>query len=771
MEKARAQHNSQPQNQSTVQQNIGKTVESSQGEQMIQLETMAKSGLQARELAQLKTMIAKSPKITAQRQLRNMIHNSSRQATQRRFSKNINNNTIVTTQQVKESVKPNDTGLPNNLKTGIESLSGMSLDNVKVHYNSSQPAQLNALAFAQGTNIHIAPGQEQHLPHEAWHVVQQAQGRVQPTMHMKDGALVKNDGDRSVFDEIKMLQGASTHALIQRMAPTTAPQHTPVPQGTKTQVWPEYSGNFSRNSNGTGGNLNRIGGLEAVIPRNNTAGSSPNADPLGWRWLYTMMPKVKGNWVRFHILNAGLGGDGNDTDLLIPTTHSDNTGSWLHTFETGIKQSAATAALHYRIEIDYFGIGATGNNETDYNKQFFPQSLRAAYRTWDSMNNSWSIAATNNGSILANISPPPTVAGTVQRDIESVSEKALLRIWGISSKLAQLIIRTRNNVGFVTVNSCQGLCDLLMDNLFTTSSHMQYAIDNQFEEESEAFFNDWPRLQAAVTATAGAQLLVNHAPLPVPGGQIHRKSFEPTSLLRKSANSITSVFSGLPFHVATAINALKKNDFVEETDLFDIYIRQHHITNYDGGAGRVLSEWRNWMNILSIGLKSLPIHLAASDPANAWRLNLMSKAIVTAKTEIKNPEHWENLGDLDPAMQANLDDLTTQNTEAKLKKIHPTDLEKRLTSEALKVVEYWGTRRHFSNEAKKLMIDWDNRVKKFLDTKPINAAQIDQSWGKTLEVLSHLLQEIRSMPIRYPPDGLSGKLENFKAVGKKFFND
>lgn len=65
------------------------------------------------------------------------------------------------------------------------------------------------------------------------------------------------------------------------MAPTTTPQHTPVPQGTKTQVWPEYSSYFSRNSDGTGGNLNRIGGLEAVIPRNNTAGSSPKADPLG----------------------------------------------------------------------------------------------------------------------------------------------------------------------------------------------------------------------------------------------------------------------------------------------------------------------------------------------------------------------------------------------------------------------------------------------------------------------------------------------------------
>ena len=97
--------------------------------------------------------------------------------------------------QLKEqfSGKPNNTGLPDNLKSGIESLSGMSMDSVRVHYNSSQPAQLNALAYTQGTDIHVAPGQEQHLPHEAWHVVQQAQGRVQPTMQMKEGVPVNDD--------------------------------------------------------------------------------------------------------------------------------------------------------------------------------------------------------------------------------------------------------------------------------------------------------------------------------------------------------------------------------------------------------------------------------------------------------------------------------------------------------------------------------------------------------------------------------------------------
>ena len=84
--------------------------------------------------------------------------------------------------------------LPHALKSGIESLSGVSMDGVKVHYNSPQPAQLDALAYTRGSEIHVAPGQERHLPHEAWHVVQQAQGRVQPKIQLKDGVPANDDG-------------------------------------------------------------------------------------------------------------------------------------------------------------------------------------------------------------------------------------------------------------------------------------------------------------------------------------------------------------------------------------------------------------------------------------------------------------------------------------------------------------------------------------------------------------------------------------------------
>jgi Domain of unknown function (DUF4157) len=85
--------------------------------------------------------------------------------------------------------KENRTGLPDDLKAGVESLSGLLMDDVRVNYNSPRPAALRALAYTQGADIHVGPGQERYLAHEVWHVVQQKQGRVRPTAHAEGYAL------------------------------------------------------------------------------------------------------------------------------------------------------------------------------------------------------------------------------------------------------------------------------------------------------------------------------------------------------------------------------------------------------------------------------------------------------------------------------------------------------------------------------------------------------------------------------------------------------
>ena len=86
----------------------------------------------------------------------------------------------------------NATGMPGGLRAGLEGLSGKDLSGVRVRRNSSKPAQVNALAYTQGKDIHVAPGQERHLPHEGWHAVQQMQGRVKPTIQAR-GVSINDD--------------------------------------------------------------------------------------------------------------------------------------------------------------------------------------------------------------------------------------------------------------------------------------------------------------------------------------------------------------------------------------------------------------------------------------------------------------------------------------------------------------------------------------------------------------------------------------------------
>ena len=202
-----------------------------------------------------------SPRVAAQRKLADAMHDSPRMVAQRAL---INRSPAEPAQlqdmpeeeellqgkfepvqraqpEINSSARDNNTGLPDQLKAGIESLSGMSLDNVNVHYNSSQPAQLNALAYAQGNNIHVASGQEQHLPHEVWHVVQQAQGRVQPTMQMQD-VPINDDEDLENEADVMGMQAkqlsSETAAQLQPISHRLSadkPIQRAVPMGGETE--------------------------------------------------------------------------------------------------------------------------------------------------------------------------------------------------------------------------------------------------------------------------------------------------------------------------------------------------------------------------------------------------------------------------------------------------------------------------------------------------------------------------------------------------------
>lgn len=91
--------------------------------------------------------------------------------------------------QTRPSPPATSTGqpLPPPLRHALETQTGADLSDVRVH-RTHAPHMLGAHAYTHGTDIHIAPDAphvlgsrgQALLAHEAWHVVQQAQGRVRP---------------------------------------------------------------------------------------------------------------------------------------------------------------------------------------------------------------------------------------------------------------------------------------------------------------------------------------------------------------------------------------------------------------------------------------------------------------------------------------------------------------------------------------------------------------------------------------------------------------
>lgn len=135
------------------------------------------------------------------------------------------NDSVV--KQKKDGTKQkNMTGIPTQMKMKFEGMSGLSFDDVRVHYNSDKPAQMQAFAYTQGNDVYVGPGQEKHLGHELGHVVQQKQGRVKPTEKINGepvntDARLEKEADQlgAASVQFKATLAQKEDALVQMKAP------------------------------------------------------------------------------------------------------------------------------------------------------------------------------------------------------------------------------------------------------------------------------------------------------------------------------------------------------------------------------------------------------------------------------------------------------------------------------------------------------------------------------------------------------------------------
>jgi hypothetical protein len=326
---------------------------------------------------QLALEINASPRVESLAQLRQQIHQSPRLSAQLQGSRCAGAETPVQTKPKEEKLqaKPKEelrqrraedsasspgtsteaassgsaSGLPPQLKSGVESLSGMSMDNVQVHYNSAKPAQLNALAYAQGSDIHVGPGQEQHLPHEAWHVVQQAQGRVQTTKQLKGGVAINDDKGLEHEADVKGRQamqaagrGMSTSKSVRAAHTSAALQRRGVVQGVFTgfngggwaldnSALPGAMNTFPGGGNNAGGGKQAGATARTIDVASRSAYAAPQKlggfNHFSGRYTNKILQQPGGKAKRYthlHVINGKTHGPGAPNNLTLGSTADNN---------------------------------------------------------------------------------------------------------------------------------------------------------------------------------------------------------------------------------------------------------------------------------------------------------------------------------------------------------------------------------------------------------------------------------------------------------------
>ena len=225
---------------------------------------------------------------------------------------------------------PSARAMPAPLLSGIEALSGMDLSDVRVHANSAQPAALNALAYAQGSDIHLAPGQERQLPHEAWHVVQQRQGRVAATAQW--GGVGVNDDPALEHEADRMGRQAGSAALSQAAVPQ--PAVAPATGGRSERAQPQQ--------------------FKGVAQRAPVEVSNARVDgPYQWTSQYQIDIRAKEAVLTIRIqVNPDGGVLAEDTTLVKAQTRTEFQRYWDRRFNL---QDAAGKALPLRTQLEYTG--------------------------------------------------------------------------------------------------------------------------------------------------------------------------------------------------------------------------------------------------------------------------------------------------------------------------------------------------------------------------------------------------------------------------------
>lgn len=209
------------------------------------------------------------------------------------------------------------------------------------------------------------------------------------TVAFASPALQRKMSEEPIAESLSSYAGAEAEN-IKPFTPATPVQR--VPTGTYGGAPPPADGTYwDRDSMTDHDGENVPDGVTAVM-RNPGYGGAPSVDPPGWDWLKTKFGKLKGSWVRFHIINAQLGGPGNNATNLVPTLHALNHNGGWRTLEDNAKESASDEDdeddsnwTYVEVDIGY---------DDDY-PSGIPATIDATWGYWDYDDGAWTQSGGN----------------------------------------------------------------------------------------------------------------------------------------------------------------------------------------------------------------------------------------------------------------------------------------------------------------------------------------------------------------------------------------
>ena len=239
--------------------------------------------------------------------------------------------------------------------------------------------------------------------------------------------------------------------------------------------------------------------------------TTANVQPIGWGWIAqhevrTVKRQAIAYWVKFHLLNAKLGGKGHRELHLIPADKAANS-QWEAGIEAPMKTAVAAHPVHYDVKVEYYTAGEAPPdyqipNGVDYrdNITLFPKTITGRLLVFK--NNRWTQAAA-----CTTTSGKPAGPGGGAREL--IGEKNLGMLASIYKVDPEVLGIVQRRAGQQTYNRYGDVRRVLENWVAQAAGDTKsYAARSQKLAKSDAY------LRAALNGQQGTALTINNAAVP-----------------------------------------------------------------------------------------------------------------------------------------------------------------------------------------------------------------------------------------------------------------